>query len=256
MKMALIGLGKLEGAMAIHAFGIYGLRELIGPGARHVLATGKILAGVALVENVRHNTMTIKVLKADEIPDEEPKLLQAAADNMASLPVDRIDVLLIDRMGKNISGVGIDPNVTGRFGVRDQPDALSPSISAIVVTDLTDESHGNAIGVGLADVITRRLHDKIDRGDTYRNVITSSFLERGKIPVVAATDREAFEIALRSCGDLPSGQERIIRILDTLNLEEMYVSPAVAEELRQSPRVEISDSHCELFDGSGTLALF
>jgi hypothetical protein len=90
--------------------------------------------------------------------------------------------------------------------MRDQPDAPSPRIRAIVATDLTAESHGNAIGVGLADVITRRLYDKIDRGDTYRNVITNSFLERGKIPVVAFTDREAFEIALRSCGDISAGQ--------------------------------------------------
>lgn len=256
MKMALIGLGKLEGALAIHAFGVHGLRELIGPGARQVLATGKILAGVALVENACHETMIARVLKADEIPDEEPKLLDVAVRNMASLPVEDIDVLVIDRMGKDISGVGIDSNITGRIGVRGQPDAASPRIKAIVVTDLTDVSHGNAIGVGLADVITRRLYDKIDRGDTYRNVITSSFLERGKIPVVAASDREAFEMALRSCGHVPEGQERIIRILDTLRLEEMYVSPAVAEDLRQSPRIDTSGADADLFDGTGALLPF
>jgi hypothetical protein len=256
MKMALIGLGKLEGALAIHAYGIAGLRELIGPGARQVLASGRILSGVALVENACHETMIARVLKADEMPEEEPALLDAATRHMARLPVEEIDVLIIDRMGKNISGVGIDPNVTGRMGVRGQPDPATPRIKAIVATDLTDPSHGNAIGVGLADVITRRLHDKIDRGDTYRNVITSSFLERGKIPLVAATDREAFEIALRSCGHIPKGHERIVRILDTLNLEEMYASPPIVEELQHAPHIEITGDRTEMFDENGTLNRF
>ena len=256
MKMALIGLGKLEGALAIHDFGIYGLRELIGPGATQVLLSGKILAGVGLVENASHKTMMVKVLKASEIAAEEPKLLAAAVANMPKLPIDDIDVLIVDRMGKDISGVGIDPNITGRIGVRGQQDAVSPRIKAIVVTDLTDASHGNAIGVGLADVITRRLYDKIDRGDTYRNVVTSSFLERGKIPLVADTDRKAFEMALRSCGHVPEGKERVIRIVDTLNLGEMYVSRSVADELRKCPTIEVSKNDTDLFNVGGTLTPF
>jgi hypothetical protein len=256
MKMALVGLGKLEGALAIHDFGIYGLRELIAPGATQVLSNGKILAGIGLVENASHKTMMVKVLKASEIAAEEPKLLAAAVANMPKLPIDDIDVLIVDRMGKDISGVGIDPNITGRIGVRGQQDAVSQRIKAIVVTDLTDASHGNAIGVGLADVITRRLYDKIDRGDTYRNVVTSSFLERGKIPLVADSDREAFEMALRSCGHVPAGKERVIRILDTLNLGEMYVSRSVADELRDRPTIEVSKNDADLFGADGTLTPF
>ena len=258
MKMALIGLGKLEGALAVHDFGIDGLRNMIGRGASQVLATGKILAGVALVENAFHHTVMVRVLKAEEIADQEPALLRAANENMPSLPVDAIDVLVLDRMGKNISGVGIDPNITGRIGVRGQNDPPKPVIKSIMVSDLTDVSHGNAIGVGLADVITRRLYDKIERGETYRNVVTSSFLERGKIPIVADTDREAFEIALRGCGHIPAGQERFIRILDTLQLEEMYVSDAIAKELRTSPRIEVLSGSAgpELFDASGRLTAF
>lgn len=260
MKMALIGLGKLEGALAVHDFGIDGLRNMIGRGASHVLATGKILAGIGLVENAFHNTMMVRVLKGDEIADHEPALLRAATENMPSLPVDTIDVLVIDRMGKNISGVGIDPNITGRIGVRGQSDPPKPLIKSIMVCDLTDVSHGNAIGVGLADVITRRLYDKIERGEMYRNVVTSSFLERGKIPIVAENDREAFEIALRGCGHISAGQERFIRILDTLQLEEMYVSDAIAKELRTSPRIEVVSAEAvagaELFDGAGRLTAF
>jgi len=256
MKMALIGLGKLDGALAVHQFGIYGLREFIGPGAGHVLATGKVIAAVGLVENALHETMLVKVLKQDEIAEEEPNLLELAKRNMPHLPVDAVDVLVVDRMGKDISGVGIDPNITGRIGVSGQHDPTAPAIKALMVCDLTDSSHGNAIGVGLADVITQKLHDKIDRTVTYGNVITSGFLERGKIPVSAATDREAFDLALRSCGHLTDGREQIIRIRDTLHLDEMYVSQAVIDALRDPQRIDVIHPAVELFDETGGLRPF
>jgi hypothetical protein len=256
MKMAVIGLGKLEGARAVHDFGTYGLRELIAPSAALVLSTGKILAGVGLVENAFHETRHVEVLKADAIAREEPRLLDLAKRNMPRLPVDAVDVLVVDRMGKDISGVGIDPNITGRIGVGGERDRTSPRVSAMMVCDLTPQTHGNAIGVGLADVITRRLFAKIDYEATYGNVITSSFLERGKIPVVAETDREAFDIALRSCGHLPAGRERLIRILDTLHLEEVYVSSALLGEVSNQERIEVIGPGRELFDDSGRLAPF
>ncbi len=253
MKMALIGLGKLEGARAVHDFGIYGLRELIGPGATQVLSTGKILAGVGLVENAFHETLHVELLAASAITREEPRLLDLAKRHMPRLPVDVVDVLVIDRMGKDISGVGIDPNITGRIGVAGEHDASAPRVRAMMVCALTPETHGNAIGVGLADVITRRLFAEIDYAATYGNVITSSFLDRGKIPVVAETDRDAFDIALRSCGHVPSGRERIIRILDTLHLEEVYVSQALLEQLAD---VRVIGAPCDQFDESGRLRPF
>ena len=256
MKMALIGLGKLEGARAVHDFGIYGLRELIAPGAAQVLASGKILAGIGLVENAFHQTLRVDVLSADEIAREEPQLLDLAKRNMPRLPVDIIDVLIVDRMGKDISGVGIDPNITGRIGVSGQHDAAAPRVGGMMVCDLTDQSHGNAIGVGLADVVTQRLYAKIDREETYRNVVTSSFLERGKIPVVAGTDRDAFDIARRTCGYLEEGRERIVRILDTLHLEEIYASSALVEKLSDQPGIEVIGQGSILFDDAGTLTPF
>lgn len=256
MKMALIGLGKLEGARAVHDFGIDGLRELIAPGAVQVLASGKILGGIGLVENAFHQTLRLEVLKADEIAREEPNLLDLASRNMPHLPVNVVDVLIVDRMGKDISGVGIDPNITGRIGVNGQRDALAPRVGGMMVCDLTDQSHGNAIGVGLADVITERLYAKIDREETYRNVVTSSFLERGKIPVVAGTAREAFDIARRACGYLEDGRERIVRILDTLHLEEVYVSKAVLDELTDRQTVEVLAHGADLFDATGSLTPF
>jgi len=256
MKMALIGLGKLEGARAVHDFGLYGLRELIEPGANRVLSTGKILAGIALVENAFHQTLSIEVLKAGAIAREEPRLLELAKRNMPRLPVNTVDVLVVDRMGKDISGVGIDPNITGRIGVNGQRDEGAPRVGAMMVSDLTDGTHGNAIGVGLADVITRRLFARIDYESTYGNVITSSFLERGKIPVVAETDRGAFEMALRSCGHLPEERERIVRILDTLHLEEVYVSPAILSELSGREEIDVLGAGPALFDESGRLTPF
>jgi hypothetical protein len=255
MKMALIGLGKLEGARAVHQFGLRGLRELIEPGAARVLASGKILAGIGLVENAVHRMLQVRVLRADEIGREEPMLLEIARRHMPRLPIDAIDVLLIDRMGKDVSGVGIDPNVTGRIGVNGQQ-AETPRVGAMVVCDLTGQSHGNAIGVGLADVITRRLHSKIDRDATYANVITSGFLERGKVPIVADHAQAAFEIALRSCGCESEGRARVLRILDTLNVEELYVSTAVVDELSDRQDIELVGSAADVFDASGDLTAF
>jgi hypothetical protein len=255
MKMALIGLGKLEGARAVHDFGLAGLRELIGPGAAQVLSTGKILGGVGIVENAYHQTLHIEVLKGNEIAVGEPRLLDLAKRHMPRLPVPDVDVLVVDRMGKDISGVGIDPNITGRIGVGGDRDP-HVRVGAMMVCDLTAGTHGNAIGVGLADVITRRLLAKIDYPATYGNVITSSFLERGKIPVVAETDRDAFATAVRSCGHLPQGRERIIRILDTLHLDEVYVSSAIMDEISGEDRIEVLGTGANLFDAEGTLTPF
>ena len=132
----------------------------------------------------------------------------------------------------------------------------APRVGAMMVCDLTAQTHGNAIGVGLADVITRRLFARIDYESTYANVITSSFLERGKIPVVAETDREAFDIAFRSCGHVPEGRERIVRILDTLHLEEVYVSSAVLGEIQDQERIEVVGPGPDLFDDAGRLTPF
>jgi hypothetical protein len=255
MKMALIGLGKQDGALAIHRFGVAGLRELIGPGARRVLSEGKILGGVALVEDAYHDTMVVRVLKADEIADQEPHLLELARKSMPRLPVRTLDVLIIDRMGKDISGVGMDPNITGRIGVNGEHDPTAPQIGAMIVCDLTDQSHGNAIGVGLADVITRRLYDKIERDAINANVITSNFLERGKIPIAVASDREAFDIALRSCAHASNGSPRIIRILDTLHLEEIYVSSAVLDQLCDGS-IDHIERDVDIFDDAGSLRPF
>ena len=256
VKMAVIGLGKHRQATAVHSYGVRGLREWMPPTAQRILATGKVLFGVAVVENAYDETLLVKVLPADAIMAEEPSLLGLAKANMPCLPVDDVDVLLIDRMGKDLSGTGIDPNIIGRMLIRGVPEPERPRIKALVVHDLTDGSHGNATGIGMANVTTRRLFDKLDFAATYANVTTSTFLDRARIPPVAATDAQAYEWALISCNQLPPGQERILRIPNTLHLSEVYVSPAVLAEIKGQPGIEVIGEPQEMFDADGTLLPF
>jgi len=253
VKMSVIGLGKERQAGEIHRFGVYGLKELIPRAAERVLSSGKIMLGLGVVENAYEETAIIEAMEPERIMSREPELLDQARRRMPGLPIDRLDVLIVDRMGKDISGVGMDTNIIGRLKISGQPEPETPAIRIVVVTDLTDQSHGNATGIGLADITTRRLLEKIDFAATCKNVVTSSFLERGKLPVVAETDREALEFALRACGPIPQGREKIIRIKDTLRLDELYVSQAVLDEIRWMGRIEIIGGFEELFDEHGSL---
>ncbi len=252
-KMAVIGLGKECQAIEMHRFGVSGLRDGIPRAATRVFASGRITAAIGVVENAYDETMAIEVLPAPDVMRREPALLEMARANMPALPVAALDVLIVDRLGKNISGTGMDTNVIGRMRIAGEPEPASPRVRAIVVTDLTAASHGNATGTGLADVITRRLFDKIDVGVTYTNVFTSGFPERGKMPIVAPTDADAYACALRSCGPIEPGCERIARIRDTLHLGEVYVSSAVREELRGRSDVDVAGDAEEMFDGEGAL---
>ncbi len=255
-KMSVIGLGKEKGAFAIHQYGVYGLSRLLPSAAGKILSSGKIIGGIALVENAYDKTMLVKALLADEILEKEPELLRIAVKNRPAFPVENIDVLILDRMGKNISGAGIDTNIIGRLKIQGQPEPPNPSIKAITVSDLTDESHGNATGVGLADVVTRKLADKINYKVTYTNIVTSSFLERGKLPIVADNDRKALEYALRSCGYIQPGKERIIRVKDTLHMDDLYVSASILEEIREHSTIEILNKSVELLNKKGDLNPF
>lgn len=248
VKMAVIGMGNELGASAIHRHGIYGLSSLIKVAAEPIIATGKIIGGIAMVEDAYDRTMLIEAMKGEEIMEKEPALLKIASENMPSLPVDKLDVLIIDRMGKNISGVCIDTNVIGRIMIRGQQEPDKPAIKSIIVLDLTDESHGNALGVGLADIITRKLFDKIDFDVMYKNVYTATFLLRAKIPIVARDEKEAFDYALRSCGVISPGEERIIRIKDTLHLDDLYISHAILKELQGREDIKVLNKEISAMD--------
>jgi hypothetical protein len=251
VKMGVIGLGKHEGALALHAFGADGLRDRLAGAFKEVVETGKILLGLAVIENAREETSFVEAVPGGRILEREPALLDLARENMPSLPVEEIDALIIDRMGKEISGVGMDTNIIGRMRIRGVGEPPSPRVKAIAVCSLTPQSYGNAVGVGLADVITKKLFGAIDFGVMNLNARTSRFLERAKVPYVAENDRDALEVALSSCGRLPAGSERIVRIRDTLHLNEVQVSQAVYDEIRDG--VELVKDAEEIFDNKGNL---
>lgn len=256
MKMAAIGLGKRMQAEALHAYGTYGLRELMPRVARHVLTNTNLLLGVGIVENAADETMAVRALPAAVIADGEPALLALATAHAPRLPVEDLDVLLIDRMGKDISGVGMDTNVIGRVMIRGEPDPPSPRIAMIAVHDLTPASGGNATGMGLADVVTRRLADRIDHESTRTNIVTSGFLLRGKLPVVADDDAHAWELCLRGAGVVDPTSVRAARIVDTLHCDELWVSDALLDELAVRADVELLERDVDLHAPDGALCPF
>lgn len=233
MKMVAIGLGKNVQAENIHSYGTEGLRKYIVPVAKKILETGKIIAGIGIVENSYESAVEVKAFLPEDIEQGEMKLLQKARKSMPRLPVDQLDVLIVERLGKNISGTGMDTNVIGRMKIHGEPETGKPKIGRIIVLDLTPETKGNAYGIGLADFTTKALVEKIDYKATYTNAITSTFTERVKIPIIAENEEEAFEMAVKACGIKDLEALRVIKIKNTLQLEEIWVSPAVYNELQE-----------------------
>jgi len=253
LKMCVIGLGKHRQALAMHRYGVHGIRDLLPPAAEQIIGHSKILFGLGIVENAYDETAVIRAIRPEEMRREEMKLLEICRRNMPRLPCDALDLLIVDQMGKDISGSGMDTNIIGRMSIRGEMEPERPRVRTLVVTDLTDASHGNAAGMGLADFITRRLQDKIDFQATYENILTSTFNERGKMPIVADTDRQAVQYAMRTWGPVASEDAAIARIRDTLHLGELYVSKPVLERCGQ---LEIIGPATGLFDETGSLKPF
>ena len=252
LKMISIGLGKRAQADLIHAYGAPGLRRYIPLVARVTLARAPIALGLATLENGYEETAELHAFEPEEIEAGERRLLARNKRLLPRLPFDEIDVLIVERMGKEISGTGMDTNVLGRYRIPGEPEPRRPRIKFVLVLDLTDASHGNAIGVGLADLTTERLVAKIDRPATYVNGITSGFLERAKVPITLPTDRDALETALSRLSPPRRERPRIARIRDTLHLAEFAVSRPLLEEARARLEV-IGDALPLAFDADGSL---
>jgi len=253
VKMLTIGLGKHAQALAIHSYGVRGLREYIPYVSAAVIRSGKILGALAILEDGNDETADIAAARADEIFDVDSAFLARSKSLMATLPFRDLDVLLVDVMGKDISGTGLDTNVIGRVSIEGQPDG-EPHCRNICVLSLTPGSHGNAVGIGLADIISKRLYDAVDLQATYTNVVTSGFLKRGAIPFTASTDKEAVEIALRFSGAVDPEKPRFVRIRDTLHLSEIEVSEALLAEL--PPECRILGETALRFDAQGKIEDF
>jgi hypothetical protein len=240
MKMMAIGMGKLKGAEFYHKAAIqHTFPRIIMDAARMVIRRTPVLCALGIIENAYGNTSLVAAIKPDEIENKEKELLLFSKNLMAGLPFNDIDLLIVDEMGKDISGVGIDPNVTGRnrdlLGVFDHP----VQVKRLFVRDLTAKSKGNAVGIGLADLTTQRLVDKIDYGATYKNCITGISLEKAAVPMHFETDRQAIEVGLGSMGLIPPENSKIVRIKNTHRLEMVQVSEAFADELQQRSDLEI-----------------
>jgi hypothetical protein len=260
LKMCVIGLGKRAGATAMHqAASQLGHEQVIRGMARVVLARAPILGGIAILENQFHETARLVALPKDEMEQGEEPLLAEARNLMPLLPFDEIDLLVVDQLGKNISGAGMDPNVTGRgvqgySGSLQRHDRPAPFIKRIFVRDLTPETHGNAIGIGLADVTTTRLVRAMDPHITSVNALTALTPQCAKIPIHFESDREAIAMVLASLALPPSHSSRVVRIQDTLSLAEMEVSEAMGEDCRARSNLScLSDLYDMQFDPVGNL---
>ena len=255
MKMMAIGLGKQRAADHYHnVFIRLGYYHVITTVAREIIRQCPIAFGLALVENQKDETELIQAIPPGEIEVSEQKMLVKAKDLLPQIPFDPIDLLIVDQMGKDISGAGMDQNVIARTVMRFHQVPSHPKITRIFVRDFTPKTDGNATGLGNADFTTRRLVDKINTHISYMNAITSSCPEAVRIPPYFDSDREAIETALNTVGDIPPQKARIVRILNTLKLEEMMISEAMLPEAGQLDKVSIIGSPAEMaFDAQGNL---
>ncbi len=255
-KMCVIGLGKQSGAIAMHAFGGAGFQRFLQPAARVYEKNTNVLGGLAILENAYDQTAEIVALMAAEIGTwKEEQLLKRARLLMASLPFPEIDVLVVETVGKNISGTGMDTNIIGRIMIPRQPEPTEgPDVAVIAVLDITDESHGNAAGIGMANVTTQRVLDKADWVSTYTNSVTSGIfgMFRVSIPITMADDRRALEVAVRGCGQ-PQDKARFVFIRDTLALQHIWVSPSLREQVEHHPRLRIEREVPLAFDAQGRM---
>jgi hypothetical protein len=259
LKMLAIGLGKQKGAEMIHWHKYDGYHRIMPEAGKLIAEKTNVVMGLAILENASHETAMVRALLPGEFVAGEMMLLETAKGLLPRIPFKEVDVLIVEEIGKNISGVGMDTNVTGRFWMPGESDPKATTVGKIVVLDLSEETHGNAIGIGLADLTTARAASKIDHQQTYVNCLTQGSGETGKIPPFLPSDRDAITTAVRICGPVDPAKARVVRIKNTQELERIWVSESLAKEIKGSPelsgRVKLLGEPREMqFDVLGTLA--
>lgn len=254
-KMLVVGLGGPAGAEQFHRLGQAELPRLLVELGELLLARLPVPGGLAILENAYEETAEIRAVPREGFVAAEAAALVRARELMPALPSDAVDLLVVQEMGKNFSGTGLDTNIVGRARIQGVPEPARPAVRRIAVLGLSEASHGNATGVGLADFVTRALVDRIDRQKTYLNCLTSTFVVRAAIPMWFDTEREVLAAAVRSLAAIAPAALRVVVIPDTLHLERCLVSEAVAAELRESGRAELlGGPHPVSFDAQGRLA--
>lgn len=258
MKMLCIGMGKHEGALSYHTWALkYGFYRLLNEMGNSVCRNSNFRFGIGVVENAYDETMIIEGLGRDELIQREEALLKIAKENMPHLPVREVDALIVNEIGKEFSGAGLDPNITGRATDLMEDDfSANFKASRLAVLNLSAKSKGNALGIGNADIITEKVFDAIDYEATLMNVLTSFSLKKAAIPVMMPTDEKAIQAALLTLGPVPSDQIRVIIIRNTLELSECWVSQGLIDEIRLDPMIEVLEQKALTFDSAGNLTLF
>jgi hypothetical protein len=232
LKMLSVGLGKRQGAAQVHKLGLPGLRRLVPEVGAFLLAKAPVALGVAILENALEETARIVAVEPEDILEREPKLLDEARTRLARLPFDQIDVLIVGELGKNYSGTGLDPNVIGRQRVETMPDLPRPVITRLAVLDLSHETRGNALGIGLADLTTERLVRGIDPTPMRVNSLTSNFLTRARVPLALPTDRDVIAASLETCWRIDQQDARMVLIPNTLELTTLWVTRSLEPEVQ------------------------
>lgn len=253
-KMMTVGLGKQVGASSVHSDGMDVIAENIETMAKVVLAKANILFAIPCIENSYDETCKIEAIPAENIMQREPELLQYAFANMPRLLVEETDVLIVDEIGKNYSGTGVDPNITGTFSTPYATGGIR--VQRTCFLNLSEASHGNALGCGLASAITKKIFDEMDIEKMYPNCITSTVLASARIPCVVATDKEAVQICIRTCNKIDPDRVRIVRIPNSLHIGTIMLSESYYEDVKNGryPGVTALDEPQELqFDADGSV---
>ena len=237
LKMLAIGLGKREGAAQVHKLGLPGLIQLLPEVGAFLLAKTPVALGIALIENTRERTAKVVAVEPEALLEVEPMLLEEARAMMGRLPFEQIDILIVGEIGKTYSGTGLDPNVIGRQRVETMPDLPRPVVTRLAVLDLAPESLGNALGIGLADLTTDRLVRAIDPAPVRLNSTTSNFLTRARVPLAMPDDRALIDACFDTCWRVRREDARLVAIPNTLELETLWVSRALADDVEADPNL-------------------
>lgn len=255
MKMMTIGMGKHVGAQVCHRAGFGQMHHLVPLFGHEVLQSGKIAFGLAVLENAYDETCHMEALLPGEIEEREPELLKKAYELMGRIQFEHADVLIVDEIGKDYSGEGADPNISGAFPTPYAEGGLDAERR--VCLGLSKASHGCGYGCGLFDTISKKLYDEIDLDATYTNAITNTVLTAVQIPMMLPNDRDAIRTALRSCNHADMDAPRIIRIANTAHIEKIFISTALLEEAEKNPNLKIVGKPAPFpFDEKGNLTYF
>ncbi|WP_337176847.1 hypothetical protein [Paludisphaera sp.] len=254
LKMLTIGLGKRQGAAQVHKLGLPGLMRMLPEVGAFLLGRTPVALGLAILENAADRVAKVVAVEPEEILDVEPALLDEARALMPGLPFDQLDVLIVGELGKNYSGTGMDPAVIGRLKVETAPDHPRPVITRLAVLDVAEESRGNALGIGFADLTTERLVRAIDPTPLRVNCFTSNFLQRGRVPLAMPTDRDVIAACLDTCWRVDPAEARLAIVPNTLELTTIWVTRPLADEVGRLPGLAFETDFLPIpLDDAGTL---